>query len=47
MKCKCSKCGYVWLSRIEQKPKACPKCKRYNWDEDNLKEKEMKGETKQ
>lgn len=28
MKCKCSKCGYEWESRIE-KPKACPLCKQY------------------
>lgn len=32
MKCECRKCGYKWESRIGE-PKACPKCKRYDWEE--------------
>jgi predicted Zn-ribbon and HTH transcriptional regulator len=31
MKCQCSKCGHVWDSRAD-KPLACPKCKRYDWE---------------
>ena len=31
MKCKCLKCEYEWTSR-NGKPKACPRCKRYDWD---------------
>lgn len=34
MKCKCKKCGYEWLSRIE-KPKACPACKQYGWQKED------------
>lgn len=30
VKCECQQCGYKWKSRIKQ-PKACPKCKRYDW----------------
>ena len=33
MKCKCKKCDYSWISTVT-KPKACPKCKRYDWDEE-------------
>ena len=29
---KCKLCKYEWFSRIEEKPKQCPKCKRYDWD---------------
>ena len=32
MKCKCKKCGWEWIPRIETKPKQCPKCKLYDWD---------------
>jgi len=32
MKCNCLKCGYTWESRAE-KPRACPACKMYRWDE--------------
>lgn len=33
-KCKCNNphCGYEWESRLKQKPKACPRCKRYDWE---------------
>ena len=32
MKCKCRVCGYEWESRTKL-PKACPKCKRYDWND--------------
>ena len=33
MQCVCLKCGYKWLSRLEnnQIPKQCPNCKRLDW----------------
>jgi len=31
MKYKCEICRYEWLARTEN-PKACPKCKRYDWN---------------
>jgi rubrerythrin len=36
---KCKICGYQWEA-IENEPKACPNCKRYDWN----KEKEKKDE---
>lgn len=27
----CSRCDYQWLPRINNLPRACPKCKSYNW----------------
>lgn len=27
---KCLRCGYIWPRRVI-KPKACPKCKNYDW----------------
>jgi predicted Zn-ribbon and HTH transcriptional regulator len=36
--CKCIRCGYQWISRVE-KPKACPNCHSYRWGEE---EKEAK-----
>ena len=32
MKCKCRLCGHEWESRKE-KPRMCPRCKRYDWKE--------------
>lgn len=32
MKKHCNQCGLDWDSRIE-KPRACPRCKRYDWNE--------------
>ncbi len=29
----CKRCFYEWKSKLE-KPISCPKCKRYDWDED-------------
>ena len=34
---KCKKCGYEWITRVDN-PKACPKCKSYDWDKEQLKE---------
>lgn len=31
MECKCKKCGHEWIARTKN-PKACPACKRYDWD---------------
>ena len=28
---KCKRCGFEWIPRIVN-PKACPNCKRYDWD---------------
>lgn len=27
---RCGKCGHAWWSRVKV-PKACPRCKRYDW----------------
>jgi predicted Zn-ribbon and HTH transcriptional regulator len=32
--CTCKKCGYTWNSRTDN-PKACPACKRYDWNKDS------------
>ena len=29
---KCQICEYEWKSRMEDNPKACPRCKRYDWN---------------
>lgn len=34
---RCNLCGYEWRSLLE-KPKACPKCKRYDYFEEVKKE---------
>jgi Zn finger protein HypA/HybF involved in hydrogenase expression len=32
--CECHQCGYKWFTRLlTVKPKVCPKCKRYNWED--------------
>lgn len=28
---KCKNCEYEWVSKVEN-PKQCPKCKRYDWE---------------
>jgi len=28
----CENCGYEWFGRVKTPPKACPACKRYDWD---------------
>ena len=30
---KCKKCGHEWGARTES-PKACPACKRYDWNKE-------------
>lgn len=30
--CLCRKCGHLWTPRA-QKPQACPRCKRYDWEQ--------------
>lgn len=32
----CLRCGKNWWPRSEVKPKACPKCKRYDWNEEDV-----------
>lgn len=29
----CKKCGHSWVQRSEEAPVQCPRCKRYNWNE--------------
>lgn len=31
MEHKCLRCGWKWMSRVRN-PKACPRCKRYDWN---------------
>lgn len=31
---RCKRCGHEWASRTDH-PIACPKCKRYDWDDDS------------
>jgi predicted Zn-ribbon and HTH transcriptional regulator len=35
--CHCWRCGWVWRSRVEGRPLACPKCKRRDWDRERVK----------
>jgi hypothetical protein len=28
----CKLCGHAWYPRTPRRPKACPGCKRYDWD---------------
>ena len=28
----CSRCGHVWVSREDAKPRVCPRCKSPLWD---------------
>ena len=32
--CTCNKCKYVWHTRTEKIPKACPNCKSMRWNEE-------------
>ena len=36
--CKCKQCGYEWTPRMKI-PKACPSCKRYDWNQPKKEEK--------
>jgi len=33
-KCICKRCGYEWEPRGNGKPKSCPYCHSYKWDEE-------------
>lgn len=33
--CKCERCGWKWISKTEDKPKKCPKCRSSKWNENN------------
>lgn len=33
---KCKRCGYKWTPTVKH-PKACTRCKRYDWDKDGVK----------
>ena len=30
---RCGKCGHEWRPRIDERPKCCPACKSYKWDD--------------
>ena len=30
--CKCERCGHKWITRSEEIPIVCPKCKSPYWD---------------
>lgn len=32
----CTQCGYQWKGLVDN-PKQCPRCKRYDWKEENKK----------
>jgi len=32
LKCKCERCGHEWITRTEEMPKVCPKCKSPYWN---------------
>lgn len=34
---KCKRCGYQWKSELKR-PKTCPRCKSYFWDEEKKNE---------
>lgn len=29
----CKRCGWSWKSLYDAKPRVCPRCKSYKWDE--------------
>ena len=31
--CRC-RCGHEWISREQERPRVCPKCKSANWDKE-------------
>lgn len=35
MEYRCNQCGHVWEARIDRKPHQCPRCKRYDYAEEN------------
>jgi len=35
IKNKCKRCEHIWIQRNQnKKSNCCPKCKRYDWDDD-------------
>jgi predicted Zn-ribbon and HTH transcriptional regulator len=30
--CRCERCRFEWVKRIEGRPAQCPNCKQPNWD---------------
>ena len=32
MKCTCERCGHGWITRSQEIPKVCPKCKNPYWN---------------
>lgn len=35
LSCRC-RCGHEWLTRSQDRPRVCPKCKSANWDKPKL-----------
>lgn len=31
LRCKCLRCGHIWITKTPQVPRVCPKCKNPNW----------------
>ncbi|MEM4137712.1 MAG: hypothetical protein QXF48_03500 [Candidatus Anstonellaceae archaeon] len=40
--CKCERCGHEWITRSEDVPTVCPKCKSPYWDKPSNKNREKK-----
>jgi predicted Zn-ribbon and HTH transcriptional regulator len=40
---KCKRCGHEWEGRTKGKPKACPSCKSFQWDQPRKFERTDKG----
>jgi predicted Zn-ribbon and HTH transcriptional regulator len=38
----CARCGWKWIPRQEERPAACPRCKRFDWDKTPDAKKEQK-----
>jgi len=43
LKCTCERCGHKWITRTEETPKVCPKCKSPYWDVPRKKSKKLRG----
>ena len=35
---KCNQCGFEWIARLKE-PRACPNCKRYDWNKKKVEKK--------
>lgn len=35
LECSLMTCEHEWIQRGDEKPLACPKCKRYDWEGEN------------